>query len=95
MLRRVSAPRGASLRRVRDPFVYTPGDNEWTDCHRAKFGGFVPTERLEVNASSSTRGPSRRSAATRRSPCVRSRWTLPEHADYVENVTWTQSDVVF
>jgi hypothetical protein len=20
----------------RDPLVYTPGDNEWTDCHRAK-----------------------------------------------------------
>jgi hypothetical protein len=19
----------------RDPLVYTPGDNEWTDCHRA------------------------------------------------------------
>ncbi|MGH9158049.1 MAG: metallophosphoesterase [Acidimicrobiales bacterium] len=19
-----------------DPLVYTPGDNEWTDCHRAK-----------------------------------------------------------
>ena len=30
-----------------DPFVYTPGDNEWTDCHRPAAGGFVPTERLE------------------------------------------------
>jgi glycerophosphoryl diester phosphodiesterase len=29
-----------------DPFVYTPGDNEWTDCHRAAAGGYVPTERL-------------------------------------------------
>jgi hypothetical protein len=29
-----------------DPFVYTPGDNEWTDCHRAAAGGFLPTERL-------------------------------------------------
>ncbi|WP_295403260.1 hypothetical protein [uncultured Thiocystis sp.] len=28
------------------PVVYTPGDNEWTDCHRAKAGGFDPLERL-------------------------------------------------
>jgi hypothetical protein len=29
-----------------DPLVYTPGDNEWTDCHRATNGGYLPTERL-------------------------------------------------
>ena len=28
------------------PVVYTPGDNEWTDCHRVKAGGFDPRERL-------------------------------------------------
>lgn len=27
--------------------VYTPGDNEWTDCHRPKAGGFDPLERLD------------------------------------------------
>jgi hypothetical protein len=29
-----------------DPFVYTPGDNEWTDCHRTNNGGYNPLERL-------------------------------------------------
>jgi glycerophosphoryl diester phosphodiesterase len=29
-----------------DPFLLTPGDNEWTDCHRPAAGGYVPTERL-------------------------------------------------
>ncbi|MBA2296464.1 MAG: hypothetical protein H0W14_00310, partial [Actinobacteria bacterium] len=29
-----------------DPLVYTPGDNEWTDCHRANNGSYLPTERL-------------------------------------------------
>ena len=29
-----------------DPFVLTPGDNDWTDCHRANNGAFLPTERL-------------------------------------------------
>lgn len=30
------------------PVVYTPGDNEWTDCHRAGAGGYDPLERLGV-----------------------------------------------
>ena len=29
-----------------DPLHYTPGDNEWTDCHRANNGGYQPLERL-------------------------------------------------
>jgi hypothetical protein len=29
-----------------DPFVYSPGDNEWTDCHRLNNGGYNPLERL-------------------------------------------------
>ena len=28
------------------PVVYTPGDNEWTDCHRPKAGGLDPLQRL-------------------------------------------------
>jgi len=28
------------------PLVYVPGDNEWTDCHRANKGGYDPLERL-------------------------------------------------
>jgi hypothetical protein len=31
-----------------DPFVYTIGDNEWTDCHRANNGGYNPLERLSA-----------------------------------------------
>ena len=30
------------------PLVYTPGDNEWTDCHRANNGAYDPLERLGV-----------------------------------------------
>ncbi len=33
------------------PLVYTPGDNEWTDCHRANNGGFQPLGRLELDRS--------------------------------------------
>jgi hypothetical protein len=30
----------------KDPLVYTVGDNEWTDCHRANNGAYNPLERL-------------------------------------------------
>lgn len=29
------------------PLILTPGDNDWTDCHRVKAGGYDPNERLE------------------------------------------------
>jgi hypothetical protein len=29
------------------PMVYTPGDNEWTDCHREAAGGLDPLARLD------------------------------------------------
>ena len=36
----------AFLNSIEGPVLYTPGDNEWTDCHRAKAGGHDPLERL-------------------------------------------------
>jgi hypothetical protein len=43
----VFAERHALLDASPLPLVLTPGDNEWTDCHRARAGGFDPVERLE------------------------------------------------
>ena len=31
---------------LRHPVVYTPGDNEWTDCWEPGSGSFAPRERL-------------------------------------------------
>ncbi|MFA9271509.1 MAG: metallophosphoesterase, partial [Baekduiaceae bacterium] len=36
----------AQFDRLADPLVYTPGDNEWTDCHRTNNGAYDPLERL-------------------------------------------------
>lgn len=36
----------AQFDRFTDPLVYTPGDNEWTDCHRPNNGSYDPLERL-------------------------------------------------
>ncbi|MBK1644919.1 hypothetical protein CKO25_09700 [Thiocapsa imhoffii] len=37
----------AIFRRQPVPVVYTPGDNEWTDCHRAAAGAHDPLARLQ------------------------------------------------
>jgi hypothetical protein len=38
----------AQFDRFVDPLVYTPGDNEWTDCHPPNNGGYNPLERLQA-----------------------------------------------
>jgi hypothetical protein len=35
------------LNSLRAPAMFTPGDNDWTDCDRAKNGGFNSLERLD------------------------------------------------
>ncbi len=76
-----------------DPFVLTPGDNDWTDCHRVSTGGFVPTERLSAlrriffPVPGRTLGGSPAAVATQRQE-------QPAHAPYVENVRFVRSGVV-
>lgn len=38
----------AQFDRFEAPLVYTPGDNEWVDCHRANNGAYNPLERLDA-----------------------------------------------
>ena len=40
------AERHALLERSPVPLFFTPGDNEWADCHHSRAGGFDPLERL-------------------------------------------------
>jgi hypothetical protein len=42
----VFAQRRAEFDASAHAFVYLPGDNEWTDCHRTFAGGYDPLERL-------------------------------------------------
>ncbi|MDO5501056.1 MAG: hypothetical protein Q4F67_15380 [Propionibacteriaceae bacterium] len=37
----------AEFDRFEDPLIYTPGDNEWVDCHRVNNGAYNPLERLD------------------------------------------------
>ncbi len=42
------ADRHALFDAVAVPFVFVPGDNEWTDCERASNGHYDPEERLDA-----------------------------------------------
>jgi len=71
-----------------DPLIYTPGDNEWTDCHRADKGGFVPTERLSKLRSVFFDRPGRSLGSN---PAK----VTAQRRPFVENVRWTQARTVF
>ena len=38
----------AELNAIPHAVIYTPGDNEWTDCHKESEGGYDPLERLAL-----------------------------------------------
>jgi Calcineurin-like phosphoesterase len=77
----------------RDPFVLTPGDNEWTDCHRTAAGQYLPTERLEAVRRVFFRKPGQ--TLGRRTMTVATQADDPAHAAYRENMLFTRSRVVF
>jgi hypothetical protein len=78
----------------KDPFVFTPGDNDWTDCHRPQFGAFVPTERLGSLRRIFYPRPSR-ALGGQPALAVRPQSRDARYSDYVENVMWSRSRAVF
>jgi hypothetical protein len=77
----------ASFESFEDPLVYTPGDNDWTDCHRVNNGAYDPLERLdrvrELFFADPGRTLGRRPTWVERQPGL------------VENVRWVRSRVAF
>jgi hypothetical protein len=81
------------------PFVYTPGDNEWTDCHKTKqLTSGAPLNELAAVRSlffpnpGLTLGVNKKHVSTQAFDFDRDH---PEDAQYVENVMWQQHGVVF
>ncbi len=71
----------------RHPFVFVPGDNEWTDCRRWSAGGYDPLERLRKLRELFFRGEE--SLGQRRITLARQ---LP---DYPEHARWRHDNVLF
>jgi hypothetical protein len=75
------------------PVIYTPGDNEWTDCHRKSNGGYDPLERLARLRSvffSSLSSMGKRSMQVAIQPQEQ-----PEFSQFVENRRWQKNLVLF
>lgn len=71
----------------KDPLAYTPGDNEWTDCHRANNGAYDPQERLAALRETFFSEPGTLLGGRP--------MRVAAQDDYAENTLWTRSQVVF
>jgi Calcineurin-like phosphoesterase len=78
---------------LRHPVIYTPGDNEWTDCWEPGSGGFAPRERLGRLRQIFFAEPTR-SLGARRLPLL-SEASHPPFAEFVENARWTHAGIIF
>ncbi len=79
--------------RFEDPFVLTPGDNEWTDCHRESAGRFDPLERLQKLRSLFF--PRVGMTLGKRPMKVESQAASPEYREFPENVRWEREGAHF
>lgn len=81
----------------KSPVVYTPGDNEWTDCHKSKEGGLDPIANLGYVRDIFFATPGNAIAVDK--PLISQSQaydaSYPTDAEYVENVMWEQAGVVF
>jgi hypothetical protein len=75
------------------PIIYTPGDNEWTDCHRRSNGAYDPIERLSKLRSLFFSSTS--SLGSQRIPLETQAELQAEYARYVENRRWKKGGILF
>jgi hypothetical protein len=68
------------FKKITHKFIFTPGDNDWSDCVYENGGSFEPLERLTIL---------RNYILESRSKSIRSQDNFPE------NVIWVDSDIVF
>jgi hypothetical protein len=80
------------FQKSKHPLVYTPGDNEWTDCHFAKHQNNDPLERLAKIREIFFQGD--QTLGQRTLGLIRQS-NDPKHAKFRENVRWIYGDVLF
>src|SRR5215212_6764580 len=89
----VQARRLAQFNALPHPLIYTPGDNEWADCHEGRnVKGFDPLERLAKLRTVFFQGE--QSLGKRTMPLVRQSQDS-DFTKYRENVRWGLGGVTF
>jgi hypothetical protein len=87
------AERLAGLNALPHAVIYTPGDNEWTDCHERAAGGFPPLDRLRSLRSHFFAQPGR--SLGRSALPLESQAKDSVFAEFVENVRWRKGGFLF
>jgi len=83
----------AAMNTIDRAVIYTPGDNEWTDCHRYKEGRYEPLDRL---ASLRRIFFSRPTQSLGRKPiALESQAQDSAFAEFPENAQWMHGGFVF
>jgi hypothetical protein len=77
----------ASLNTLEAPAIFTPGDNDWTDCDRASAGGYDANERLAFERKVFFSTPDSLGQHPARLEV--------QHAPYVENRRWSYGRVTY
>jgi len=80
------------FQRSKRPFIYTPGDNEWTDCHAVKHQSNDPLERLARVREIFFQGD--QTLGQRTLTLIRQS-DDPKYGKFRENVRWIHGDVLF
>ncbi len=93
------AKRKMQFNKSAHPFIYTPGDNDWTDCRRESNGAFDPLERLkklrEVFFSSAYSLGARQLPLTQQNSCVLRIEDECKCPALPENARWENNGIVF
>lgn len=77
------------------PLLYTPGDNEWTDCHRQNNGSYDPIERLAKVRTMFFPDPSKSLGKTKLDVESQSVVMREKFGAYVENTRFVKNGVLF
>jgi Calcineurin-like phosphoesterase len=87
------------FQQFKDPLVYTPGDNEWTDCHKSKeLSSGDPLKELASVRSLFFAKPGHTLGLNEKIVSTQAKDfdpNYPTDAQFVENVMWEDSRVVF
>jgi hypothetical protein len=81
------------LNSLRHPLIYTPGDNEWTDCWTVQEGGYDPLDRLAVLRRIMFPQPA--VSLGRRTLPLETQSANPAFGEFVEHARWSHGGVVF
>jgi hypothetical protein len=87
------------FQQFKDPVVYTPGDNEWTDCHKTKeFTSGAPMNELQAVRNLFFAVPGQTLGLRQKRVVSQADVFDPLHPTdllFVENVMWQESQTVF